>query len=190
MKKVTLTLKQAVEDTINFYSKHEGEFSIWTLTNDIKNDFKNGKYKVEGRLQVWEIYHDTVKSIFLEVQDRLNVGMVRTQKSPSGELFRIYGALGAVDTMVNIRNRVNPVPNDPTPFVAPAPIDTVGEDRVSRIISYLSNKGRATLKQIQSALKEKGITCDKIREDLLTQDTVTVTGDSTVSKYVATFKSQ
>lgn len=115
------------------------------------------------------VSHDDVKVIVVELFDNGLIDATRGYGSKAGNSF--------VEYTPNVAPVVTSLQ---TPNVAQT--STIVDPLLLKIQSYLGNKGSATIKQIQSALKIKGVTCEQIAKLLqMSSYTQSVLADS-VSK--------
>jgi hypothetical protein len=156
-----LTLTEAVVQAVNEL-KATGKFSAHDVTNTIRESVNSGEYALpglearpgtaNGTIKYW-VDHEAVKTVIdtlINNGEMANLGMVNVDYSGAFRVFE-FGTTAAV-----------PAPVTPTANATPAgdtDADTQGPV-AQRIKAYLANAGTATLKQIQSALKVNGVTCE------------------------------
>ena len=95
-----------------------------------------------------EIVHADVRDIIFELYEN---GVFQAKKSydnSGGKQYTLYKPLSVINT---------PVVN--TPVSQPLPATNIA---LTKIENYLKNNGPSTIKQIQSRLKVKGLTCNDI----------------------------
>lgn len=169
-----ITLQTAVALAINAYLAAGIPFSAYDVTLSVRDNV-DYEYTVKDAGLDWDddgdaysvIDHDEVKALVVELFEN---GLFKASKS--------YGSSGGINFIV-----YNPLVVDASQ--APAPVTAVADDNdpiLDKIKSYLSNKGSATLKQVQSALKIKGVKCEDIAK-LLNLSNATQLNDS-ISKVV------
>ncbi len=153
-----LTLTEAVVQAVNEL-KANGKFSAHDVTNTIRESVNAGEYALPGlearpgtaggTIKYW-VEHEAVKTAIdalITNGEMRNLGMTDVDYSGDYRLF-IFGNATATP--------VAPV----TPAATGnADADTQGPI-AGRIKAYLDKVGTATLKQVQSALKTNGVTCE------------------------------
>lgn len=200
MRPLKQTLAEAVKGIVEAFASEEEEFSIYNITISLRDLINQGWITVEGladtrkpldledptsrEVDTQEVRHNEVRDAFLKLlfDGELDCNLIR------GGKFSVYG--------VTTSTVQQPAPVQPTPRVntqqAPAQpkvqVSVDVEDYVGKIVSYLDNKGAATLKQIQSRLKTNGITCADIRNSLLKISKVSLEAAENISQYIAKTK--
>lgn len=150
-----LTLTEAVVQAVNEL-KANGSFSAHDVTTTIRDSVNAGEYALPGlearpgtaggTIKYW-VDHEAVKTVIdtlLNNGELANLGLTNVDYSGAYRVFEFGKA----------------TPAAPTPTAnATADADTQGPI-AQRIKAYLDKVGTATLKQVQSALKTNGVTCE------------------------------
>lgn len=144
---ILLTLKSFGDDT----------FSAFNITRAIREDIQDGEYELTGLGHT--VFHDTVKSIFIELLDNVLGGEYET--SDSGRGYREFRKSQNVTPIANL-------PTTPDSLITPLNnISLTISSEAQRIIgTYLGNNGSATMKKLQSRLKGHPYTCKDLAEYL------------------------
>ena len=156
-----LTLTEAVVQAINEL-KGNKSFSAHDVTNTIRESVNSGEYALPGfetagaaggPIRYW-VDHEAVKTVIdnlLNSGELANLGLVKVENPTGARPYRLFnfGTTAAA-----------PAPVTPTANATPADDTDTQGPVAQRIKAYLANAGTATLKQIQSALKVNGVTCE------------------------------
>jgi hypothetical protein len=169
----TLIIEEAVLKTVNAFLDTDKTFSIFDITQQIRQDAENGvieipTLRVDNQPFEFDIPHSVVKDVFLAyvAQGVFNQGLVRKW---NGQYFVYQGA-------VNVAANNAVLPSAPVSQPYTAPLSSSGSSKlpkdivIIRIGMYLKNcKSRGsnpTVKQIQSAIKrgneQVGWTCGEL----------------------------
>ena len=154
-----LTLTEAVVQAVNEL-KATGKFSAHEVTNTIRESVNSGEYALpglearpgtaNGTIKYW-VDHEAVKTVIdtlINNGEMANLGMVNVDYSGAWRVFEF-------DT-----NGTGATPAPVTPTTNAAPVNTAGA-LTNRVKAYLdSQDGTVTLKQVQSALKANGVSCE------------------------------
>ena len=154
-----LTLTEAVVQAVNEL-KATGKFSAHEVTNTIRESVNSGEYALpglearpgtaNGTIKYW-VDHEAVKTVIdtlINNGEMANLGMVNVDYSGAYRVFEFDTATAAT-----------PAPVTPTATNA-APANTRGV-LAQRVKAYLDRQdGTVTLKQVQSALKTNGVSCE------------------------------
>ena len=154
-----LTLTEAVIQAVNEL-KGAGDMSAHDITNTIRESVNSGEYALpglearpgtaNGTIKYW-VDHEAVKTVIdtlINNGEMANLGMVNVDYSGA---FRVF----EFDT---VTTAAAPAPVTPTTNAAPANTRGVLAQRVK---AYLDRQdGTVTLKQVQSALKTNGVSCE------------------------------
>ena len=180
-----IKLEQAVREEV---ARQSGEFSIYDITLNLRKQVNDRIIKIEGLnyeylqngLYGFNLPHAEVRATFYDLQDELGVEVVNqgrfitfklSDTDDDGVVNKISVGKQVVTGAVNVSTLVTGVAQF--------------EDK---IVNYLENKGSATLAQIQSRLKTKGITCGDLCKFLEGLDGVEVKVSGHISKSVARSK--
>jgi hypothetical protein len=190
------TLDEAIKGIVEVFVSEEESFSIYSITLALRDLINQGWIRIYGLadtskpidledssskiVNTQELSHREVKEAFLNL---LQNGSLDCAVVSHGK-FTTYGKV-VYSTPVT---PVNPPVNIPS-SAYPSPTQTPSvDDFTDKIVSYLRNKGEATLKQIQSRLKTKGITCKDIEDGLSRVSEVALEAKGDLSKFVAKIK--
>lgn len=160
----TITLQTAVALAIRDLLPL-GPFSAFDVTQlirvqvdkdyELSDVFDFGILDDEDGTEFTEVSHEDVKAIVVEMFDNGLIDATRGYGTKNGNSFVQYTPNAA-----GIKVATGPIL---TPAVGAQPST---DPLLGKIQSYLTNKGSATIKQIQSALKINGITCEDIAKIL------------------------
>jgi hypothetical protein len=200
MKTAQLTLKEAIKQTVKFFTDNGGEFSKFTITSIIRGDVNNLKYELSD-VAGTNLWHHEVRETFEQLlnDSELQIRFNRDHYDETHKTtYQVYvGADIPVITAVQKPSPNNPFTRVVTPNSNPFaglktnPTKVSGSsttDNLLRVRNYLRNKGTASLKSIQSRLKQKGVTCKAILKDINSQSDLVVTPSENLSEYKVTFK--
>lgn len=154
----TITLQTAVMLALETFSAMRGAFSAYEITQYIRqkvdSDYvlSDGDYVDEydededEDVIYTDISHEKVRKLVTELYDNGLFAATKTiGKNPTTQAsFILY------------------TPVDRTVATVSKPANPTTPDYITKVDAYLATKGSATVKQIQSALKLKGVTCDDI----------------------------
>ncbi len=143
---VLLTLKSFANDT----------FSVFNITRAIREDVSDGEYELTGLGTT--VFHDSVKTIFIELLDNVLGGEYET--SDSGRGYREFRKAQNVTPIANL-----PITNPTVTPISNTSL-TISTEAQRIIGTYLGNNGPATMKQLQSRLKGHPYTCKDLAEYL------------------------
>lgn len=205
---IKITLPEAVQEAIDFFVRREVEFSIFDITRSIRDDVNINKYEVTHH-ETGTIYHNDVKEVFENLlKDSDLLEFVEYRSSNHDGRYGVYRKSNSyktsdknfnealckqIDRVLEVLDGDDDelIPNDrgdgfEDSFKVVEDILTEAE----AVKDYIQNKGVVTLKQIQSRLKTKGITCQNILNKLCSLSDVKVTPDKDghISKYKAQVK--
>jgi hypothetical protein len=152
-----LTLTEAVVQAVNEL-KANGKFSAHDVTNTVRESVNAGEYALPGlearpgtaggTIKYW-VDHEAVKTVIdtlINNGEMANLGLTNVDYSGAYRVFEFGNAVAAPAA-----------PTTPTANATPA--NTQGA-LAQRVQAYLAKVGTATLKQVQSALKTNGVTCE------------------------------
>jgi hypothetical protein len=155
-----LTLTEAVVQAVNEL-KATGKFSAHDVTNTVRESVNAGEYALPGlearpgtaggTIKYW-VDHEAVKTVIdtlLDNGELANLGLANVEDPTPGRPYRLFNFGTAPAPTVTPTANATPVDD----------ADTQGPVAL-RIQAYLDKVGTATLKQIQSALKTNGVTCE------------------------------
>jgi hypothetical protein len=205
MKTLNITLANAVEDTVNFFTKYNTNFSIYEITQLIRCEVNYKKYQLDGvdvtddENMIQFVSHGDVKDIFL---DMFSDGTFEDLKMVQRGDYNVYGLDIINDDVNNILDEDDEDDEDwedalnistPTTSVnTTVAASTTSTTLDEQLVAYISKKGQATLKQIQSRLKIKGMTCADLLQIISKNRKLDIdtTSDYTdvVSRFVVTLK--
>lgn len=149
-----LSLSEAVVEAVNEI-KVKGSFSAHDVTNAVRSAVNAGEITIPGseakpnsqNIKYW-INHEDVKAVIdalLEDGTLKNLGLVNVTYNGN---FRVFNFAANATPAAVVTVATNP---------AESPVE-------KRIKAYLAKVGSATLRQIQSALKINGVTCQALAE--------------------------
>ena len=177
-----MKLEEAIKKEVEL--KVGEEFSIYDITVSLREKLNNDDiyidqldYKyLDAGFFGYNLKHSEVRKVFRDLEDELKVEVVKTGT------YVTYKHSSVTNT--------NKVANNS--IVVDSPVSGVSKSiQVARfedeIINYLKNKGSATTEQIQSRLKQKGITCSDIKNFVEGLDCVEVEPSGFVSKSVCCY---
>lgn len=189
MKTLEITLKNAVIDTVAFFSKYKMDFSIFEVTAMVRTEINYGKYTIEGvRLannkdMIQFISHQDVRDQFADLFDSDELGACKLKHT--GGQYNIYGVEAIADDVDDVVNDILKVASTSTPV--PTSVQTSPTLSYNLVETYVKNRGEATLKQIQSRFKAKGVTCRDLFRILTSDNAFSIDESSKcVSKFVVT----
>lgn len=157
-----LTLAEAVVQAVNEL-KANGSFSAHDVTSTIRDSVNAGEYALPGyearpgtaggTIKYW-VDHEKVKEVVDELLDNgelANIGLTNVVDPINARPYRLFEF-----------GTATPAPVAPATPVANATVTPAGTQGAlaARVQAYLGRVGTATLKQVQSALKTNGVTCE------------------------------
>jgi hypothetical protein len=188
------TLSDAIKGVVEVFLSEEESFSIYGITLSLRDLINQGWIRIDGLLDDEKpIDPEDDSSRLVPSQDLPHYLVKRCfqQLFDQGELHCDVISRGKFTTYGTPRIAVvsAPVPTTPYPqtYSQPQTQPTV-DDYADKIVAYLRNKGEATLKQIQSRLKTKGITCKDLEDALSRVSEVALVAKDDLSKFVAKIK--
>lgn len=162
-----LTLREAAVQAVNEL-KGNGSFSAHDVTNTIRESVNAGEYALPGyearpgtaggTIKYW-VDHEAVKTVIdalLADGELRNLGLTNVAGPTDARPYRVFEFATATATAVTPAT-----PATTTPTANATAVGTQGA-LATRIQAYLANAGTATLKQVQSALKTNGVTCEDL----------------------------
>jgi len=190
------TLEDAIKGITEVFLSEEETFSIYGITLSLRDLINQGWIRIDGLTAARKPIDAEDDSSMLVDSQELPHSLVRetfNRLYQNGDLdcavnsrgkFTTYGDPFKVYPVTNVSPPTTPYPQVTSPFVTKPSVDELTD----KIVSYLQNKGEATLKQIQSRLKTKGITCKDIGDALNKVSEVVLEAKSDLSKFVAKIK--
>jgi hypothetical protein len=159
-----LTLRDAVLDSVDTL-KSSGKFSAYDVTSNIRNTVNHGAYTLPGHENPnphdnykFIVNHNDVKEIIDSLtSDGTLAGLGLTDIDYSGPYRKFV-----FDTPVSATATV--IAASPTPAAPTNTSAAANTDRNVRIQAYVDVHSPVTLKQIQSTLKEDGLTCEQLND--------------------------
>lgn len=157
----TLTLREAVVESVNEILKTTQSFSFYDITKLVRDKVNSGEIAIPGNeaiqpnpsnIKYW-VNHEDVKSV---IDTLLNDGTLNNMGLKNvcvNGTFRVFEFDSPVTPQSTDNNIVVITPSSSSDD------DATNSPLEVRIKSYLSNVGTATLKQVQSAMKVNGVTC-------------------------------
>ena len=198
MKTIQLTLAEAIKQAVQFFVDNDGEFSKFAITSIIRSDVNNRKYNLSD-VDGTALWHTQVREEFQYLLDRdeLPVEFDRDEHDVFQKTtYQVYAPNTNFVKVVIPPKNDSPKPIDTNPFsklqTNPTKIyssDSSTTDNLLRIRNYITKRGSATLKNIQSCLKQKGVTCKDILKDLKSQSDLVITPSDNISEYKVTLNS-
>lgn len=164
----TITFQTAVMLAVNELLAL-GPFSAYEATTLIRarvdNDYEISDADPHGYAHGTDVPHSRVRDIITELFDNGIFNATKSYGNSRGNTYTIYNPIVAT-----------------TPVCIPVTTTSTPNPLATSIRTYLNNKGNtpSTIKQIQSALKLKGVTCDDIF-NLIPKGNI-VRMDSSISK--------
>lgn len=193
MQKLEQTIEEAVTGVVEVFISENETFSIYNITTSLRDLLNQGWISITGLdktqkpidleddssdlVETQELPHYLVKDTFSKL---LNSGQIKCSVVAKGK-FTTYGPESIV-TRAPQQNPVNTISQNSTR------VQKAADDLTEQIENYLKAKGAATLKQIQSRLKEKGITCSDIEKTVKKINGVVLDFAPVVSKIIAKIK--
>ncbi len=164
----TITLQTAIQLTIEALLTMGGSFSAYQVTKGIRASVDKDYHisdvdttvrfddDLDEEIEYSEIPHDRVKEL---VQELFENGLFQADVGYVNDGINAYKVFCPVTPTPQVPgNTVQQILNN----VANLP----AQDWTDKILPYIERKGGASAKQIQSALKIKGITCKQILDEL------------------------
>lgn len=160
----TITLQTAIQLTIEALLTMGGSFSAYQVTQGIRasvdKDYLISDVETTARYdddldeenEYSEIPHTRVKEL---VQELFDNGLFKADVGYADDGKNTYKVYSPVNS---------PVASNTAPVSTPSTSNT--PDWYDKVLPYLERKGGATAKEIQSALKIKGVTCEDILDAL------------------------
>lgn len=167
----TVTLQTAVTLAIKELELLKVPFSAHTVTKGVRlavddeytlsdaDDYEDYETPTGDYETFTVVDHSRVKAIVVELFENGLFEATKSYTSLGDKSFTVYTPV--TNTVVD--NTITP------PSTAPVPTPykyAVVPDWTDKILPYVERKGGASAKQIQSALKIKGITCKQILDEL------------------------
>ena len=160
-----LTLTEAVTVTVDEV-KTNGQFTAHDITTAVRAGVNAGEFTLPGLeadpntdgIKYW-VHHEDIKEILRTLRNNgelANMGLTGVTEGV-GVQFRTYVFANSVPGVMT----TPATPVAVTTAAPAAPVVTQGPVE-QKIQAYLANVGTATMKQIQSALKINGITCQDL----------------------------
>jgi stalled ribosome alternative rescue factor ArfA len=162
----TITLQTAVQLTIRALLEIGITFSAYQVTQIVRasvdkdyhlSDVSVTAFKfdddLDDEVEHTVIEHNTIKALVTELYENELFKANIEYKNDGKNAYKAYA----------------PIPNNiglPTPTSTSVPIPSTTPDWYDKVLPYLERKGGATAKEIQSALKIKGVTCEDILDAL------------------------
>lgn len=194
------TLEDAIKGITEVFLSEEETFSIYGITLSLRDLINQGWIRIDGLIAArkpidaeddssmlvdsQELPHSLVRETFnrLYQSGELSCGVISTGK------FTTYGDISKAIPTPNVAPPTAPYPQSYPQATSQPTTQSSVDELTDKIVSYLQNKGEATLKQIQSRLKTKGITCKDIEDALNKVSEVALEAKSDLSKFVAKIK--
>ena len=178
-----MKLQTAVLCVIDGFSKVGKDFSAWDVTKFIRESVNTGKFQlVDGKgVSTNTIWHNEVREIVHELYNSgmmAKFGVIDKEDNGTYQTF-IFKKASNVPTTIQISLPPKPMAVDkislpisesiwPSVRSAGQPTPKIDVNTASKINRYISLcDDDPTIKQIQSAIKVKGITCQDINDWLV-----------------------
>jgi hypothetical protein len=197
MQKLNQTIEEAVTGVVEVFISEDETFSIYNITTSLRDLLNQGWIEISGlqraikpvdleddsseRVETQELPHSLVKDTFLNL---FNNHKLKCEEVGRGK-FTTYGPIVWIAAPATPATPVHPTQ---TISKNSTSIQKSVDDLTDQIERYLKTKGQATLKQIQSRLKEKGITCSDLEKTLTKLDGIVLDLAPVVSKIIAKIK--
>ena len=186
-----MKLEQAVREAVA--KKVGDEFSIYDITLDLRKQLNAADLKIDGLnyeyldngLYGFNLPHAEVRQTFRDLADELGVVIVNQGRFVTYKLDAATSNTKKSSDPAVAANKISVGGSPVTGSTAVSTILTGVAQFEDEITAYLKNKGGATMAQIQSRLKTKGITCGEIKKFLEGLDGVKIEVEAHVSKTVA-----
>lgn len=196
MQKLEQTIEEAVTGVVEVFISENETFSIYNITTSLRDLLNQGWISITGLdktqkpidleddsselVETQELPHHLVRDTF---QNLIQTGAIKCDPISRGK-FTIYGPVVFVAGPA-----YSPAPKQVTTNSQNSTrAQKAADDLTEQIENYLKAKGAATLKQIQSRLKEKGITCSDIEKTVKKINGVVLDFAPVVSKIIAKIK--
>lgn len=154
----TKTLKEAIGDAVSFFLNRDDTFSIYDVTELIRRHVNDEDYKID------DPDHDLSEDMPYPILQNIPHDVVREE---------FLNMFENSELSIEIEHRGRYVTYK----------QLVTAELETKIRDYISNKGEATIKQIQSRLKRDEITCSQIYD--IVKNGFTLIGDGgPVSKII------
>lgn len=188
MQKLQQTIEEAVTGVVEVFISEDEKFSVYNITTSLRDLLNQGWIRITGlqdskepvdlednssdKVDSQYLPHSLVKETF---QKLLNEGKIKCSVYGRG-MFTTYGP--------EMQVCVSPAPQQSQPAQSKPDQNTLEK----KIEAYIQNRGAATLKQIQSRLKIKGVTCKDIEQIVSGLTGVACELADTISKQIAKIK--